>query len=428
MESDQPRKKKGPTCPQCGNRLRVRADQVGMQVSCPKCNATFTVGRASDAAAARGPLTEDEMYEPEQPLDRSGSVPEELMTDLSPSANRQQGYDVDWSTADELEMEERHERKQADLPDYLTIAKERGLYRREERHSGPKWAFFSGVFGYPFRGVSLGRWVVLAAGFIVTGELFVLAVHYSASGEGLLMMPIISMAAATMLLLTMGFAAPCFLATVEDTADGFDLPQEGTMPELNQWFFSSLALVWVGMLAGVIGSPLSLVPEVGELAAPAATFLFFPVLVLSGLECESFLMPFSRPILASLVRQAGAWLVFYLLSGIVVGGWVALATYTLAFEPYAMTALLAAILAAVMLIYARLLGRLGWVITIAYRGDDGRGDEEEPSARRERDEAATRPTKRRRRRGPPPPDFEAGARLFLDDKKGPLERVSSRRQ
>ena len=73
MDSDQPRKKKGPACPQCGNRLRVRADQVGTQVSCPKCNATFTVGRASDAAAARGPISESDEYEPEVPLDQSGA-------------------------------------------------------------------------------------------------------------------------------------------------------------------------------------------------------------------------------------------------------------------------------------------------------------------------------------------------------------------
>ncbi len=286
------------------------------------------------------------------------------------------------------------------------------------------------MFNYPWRGATLGRWVVLACGFVATGELFVLAVHFSAEGTGMLMMPLLSMGAATMLLLTMGFAAPCFLATVEDTSDGFDLPQEGTMPELNQWFFSALSLTWVVMLAGVIGSPLSLLPEGGELAAPAAMFLFFPLLVLSALESESFLFPYSLPILKSVARLSWAWLVFYLLSGLVVGGWVALATYTLKLQPYAMTALLAVLLAAVMLIYARLLGRLGWVITAAQRGEDATAAGESPRARRQR-EIESPPKSRRRRRPPPPPDFEGGARLFVDDDKGPdkgsPQRVASRR-
>ena len=54
-------------------------------------------------------------------------------------------------------------------------------------------------------------------------------------------------------------------------------------------------------------------------------------------------------------------------SGRLISSVAALATFTLTIEPYLMTGLLAVVLAAATLIYARLIGRLGWVITNAER-------------------------------------------------------------
>ena len=81
---------------------------------------------------------------------------------------------------------------------------------------------------------------------------------------------------------------PCFLAAVQDTADGFDEVQESTMPEWDQWFFSFLSVLSVWILSGALGYPLTLVEEIGPVAIPVSSLLLFPVLLLSAMECELF--------------------------------------------------------------------------------------------------------------------------------------------
>src|SRR5262249_38354631 len=121
MEPENKAKKKLPTCPRCGNRLRLRADQVGTQVRCPKCEATFIVGRPGKRPAPSG----DEIYEPEIPLKPSSivgkQVPEDDAIEIDTGEDavgstvpqqpeyrspQEATYDVDWATADDIEMEE----------------------------------------------------------------------------------------------------------------------------------------------------------------------------------------------------------------------------------------------------------------------------------------------------------------------------------
>ncbi len=112
MAADDLKAKKGIPCPKCGNRLRVRPDQLGEQVRCPKCNATFTIGKSSPKESA---VSADAPYEPERPLKPAAIVPEEpvmLESSAPPEIVPMQAaptshlphYEADWAT-DELEME-----------------------------------------------------------------------------------------------------------------------------------------------------------------------------------------------------------------------------------------------------------------------------------------------------------------------------------
>jgi DNA-directed RNA polymerase subunit RPC12/RpoP len=408
MEPDSARKKKGLACPRCGNRLRLRADQMGSQIMCPKCSATLTVARPASQASSSLSGSDDAAYEPETPLTRSSVVPEEQLVDLSPSANRQSGYDVDWSTSDAVEVEAPHERPSGAEPDHLALAQARGLVRNEYVPDPPRWAFFSGVCTFPWQGANLTRWVAIAFGLSVTGELLVATVENMRGGMrlGALLLPILSMFSAVMALLTFSFVAPCFLAAVQDTADGFDEVQESSLPEWDQWFFSFFSMLNVWMLAGAIGFPLTLFEPIGPAAIPVCTMLLFPVLLLSAMECESFLVPFSPPILASLMRAWWAWLIFYLLTTVLVVGWFAVASWAIAFAPYLLVLVLAPALAAVMLIYARLLGRLGWCIT----GSPAAPQE----ARSAASPAIAKPAKRKRRRIVVPEDLDAAAQMVAE--------------
>jgi DNA-directed RNA polymerase subunit RPC12/RpoP len=398
----EPQKKKGLPCPRCGNRLRVRADQIDSEVMCPKCGSTFVVARPG-ARPPAGDRSDDDLYEPELPLAPS-TVPPEALTDLSPSANRQAGYDVDWNTDDDFEVEAPHVRPPSEEPDYLAQAHTRGFVRDEAPIEPPRWTFFSGVFDFPWRASNLARWVAISFGLVMTGEAFVVAVSLMSGST--LAMPIVAMVTAMICLLSFSFLAPCFVATIQDTTDGVDEIQETTMPDWDQWFFSMLSLLNVVVLSGVIGVPLTFVEPIGPAAIPIAAFCFFPILVLSALEAESFLMPFSPLVWASLWRLAPAWLMLYVLSALLLGGWFVITGLTIGLAPYLMVLPLALALSSVLLIYARLIGRMGWLITGGLPAVSKRG----PAS----------PAKRSSRRGKRrarvlPEDLDSAAHLVADE-------------
>ncbi len=391
MAADSAKPKKGASCPKCGNRLRVRPNQTGEQVRCPKCNATFTIGRPPKPPPL--PASPDAPYEPEIPLKKAAIVPEDpplldspgetqaiipeepgyLGTgDAAPVVEPMEApptsylpqYTADWAT-DEIEVEPPHERPPSDPPDYLANARERGLLREEPLQPIPKWTFFSGVFTFPWWRGNIGRWIGMTVGLAITGQLVLAAVLEILGGLGLggIGMPILMMLLAAMSLVTFMFCSACFLAAVDDTADGHDEPQEATFPPLDQWLFSFFGVAGIWLMSGALGYPFSLVPAVGPAAILVSSFVLFPILLLSAMECDSFFLPWSPNVWKTLVRFPGSWLMFYLISTAVLAAWYVSTAIGLQSAPALAVLLGALALAAVILVYARLLGRLAWRIT-----------------------------------------------------------------
>ena len=99
------------------------------------------------------------------------------------------------------------------------------------------------------------------------------------------------------------------------------------------------------------------------LLAGPGLWLFFPIGLLSSLSAESRWVPFRWAVLVRFLRVAPAALIFYFLTGLMLGGTVALWYYILLFGGRSvLLPVAAAVTAAVILIYARLLGRLAWLI------------------------------------------------------------------
>jgi hypothetical protein len=150
---------------------------------------------------------------------------------------------------------------------------------------------------------------------------------------------------------------------VDDTADGHDDAQEESLPPLGDWYFAFFSVLFVWLMSGALGYPLALVPSIGPLAVPISSLVLFPILLLSALECESFFVPLSPRVWGTLGRFAGTWLAFYIVSTLLLAAWLVPTSFAVQAAPYASVLLAAPALAAVMLIYARLLGRLAWRIT-----------------------------------------------------------------
>jgi hypothetical protein len=293
-------------------------------------------------------------------------VPESTIVPVAlPVAAAMGPYTADWAT-DELVAEPPHVPPPSLEPDYLELAKQRGLMRKKDERKTPPWTFFSGVFSFPWRLGNIARWATMAVGLTITGELLLLAAAQIAGrmGTGTLLLPILSLVGAGMTLVTLSFTAACFLAAVDDTSDGHDDPQEATLPALDGWFFSFFSVLGIWLISGALGYPLALVPALGPPAILASSIILFPILLLSAMECDSFFLPWSALIWKSLARLPGMWLAFYLVSTAVLAGWFIPTAVAISVAPFVVMLVAGPALAAVILIYARLVGRLAWRITI----------------------------------------------------------------
>jgi hypothetical protein len=93
------------------------------------------------------------------------------------------------------------------------------------------------------------------------------------------------------------------------------------------------------------------------------TILALPVVTLSQLDNDTPWGVLSGRILATLGRCLGSWLLFYIETSLMIGGCFGL---TIACANGGVSPLLLTpIYAAVLLLYARLLGRLGWQLAEA---------------------------------------------------------------
>jgi hypothetical protein len=166
------------------------------------------------------------------------------------------------------------------------------------------------------------------------------------------------------------YAAHCFLLVVEQTAAGNDAvywPDE----LITDWFGKVFYLAW---LAGVWLLPpwllvqafapqlLSEHPVTAAVLAAGLLWLMYPITLLSALSVSPWVV-FRPLLLIQLARRPLAGLAFYLLTAVLLAGCGLLAAMALGPGPGWLLPIAAAGVAATVLIYARLLGRLAWLLS-----------------------------------------------------------------
>jgi hypothetical protein len=243
-----------------------------------------------------------------------------------------------------------------------------------KRPSLPRWPMLSGVFTFPWQRGERLRWLWLSLAIMVP-------LGY---GVGVALG---GMAAAFFLasggVAALAWAACAFsygVAIVRDTAEGCRRVESwpdgpfidwisDSLYVFNALFFSALLGLGLLLLAGPLG-------PAGALAMPLTMLALFPILLLSMFEADSPLMPLSPLVWRSTLDAPLAWLAFYVESAaLCVGvGWLLresiLALEWLALVPNAF------LLVAAMMIYFRLLGRLGHCCADAARRRDPEEAEE----------------------------------------------------
>lgn len=224
----------------------------------------------------------------------------------------------------------------------------------------PRWPFFSSVFQFPWSSGALIRWVGIAIGLIAVSELAVLAWEIGGTiGIGFVGLGVLSLG-----LFTVSYALAVCLAVILDTSEGYDTIEHWPESDWRIWFLSSLATSWLLLTAVALGAVVRWTVGFDIWWTQALTaFALFPILVLCSIEAGSALIPISGIILRSLRQIWWGWAMFYvqstLLLSLLTGIFYLIALWSL---PLACL-LCAPLAAAVLLISARLLGRVAWLIS-----------------------------------------------------------------
>jgi hypothetical protein len=182
--------------------------------------------------------------------------------------------------------------------------------------------------------------------------------------------------------LTFSYAGYSFFTTFVNTAAGSDeviWPGEPIQDWIGKgWYLVWLLALWAvpaTLIAGLFGPPLWLY----TLIVVGLLWLVFPVTLLSSLSAESRLIVFRMTIVRHLARRWLALLVFYPVTAFLLTICVVLFYYGVLGPIISLPG--AALVGAIsFLIYARLLGRIGWLISQDEEEEEGEEEGLAPAA------------------------------------------------
>jgi DNA-directed RNA polymerase subunit RPC12/RpoP len=223
----------------------------------------------------------------------------------------------------------------------------------------PDQLFIFGVWDWPFRLEGLKAWLCIALGATIYLFFQAQAVdQFSAKDQNLGF--VFGAAMVALCLLTIGvfgsYASSWFLAILADTANGSRTVSSpgGTIVD---WLGALLRIGWILFLAGLISIPFGIL---GWITWMLGVLLIFPVFLLCSLASEWSLSPWHPELVQNILKKFKLFFTMYFVSAFLFGmcGLILWGTsFTKWLCPVGGLAV-----AAVWLIYARLLGRFGWVV------------------------------------------------------------------
>jgi DNA-directed RNA polymerase subunit RPC12/RpoP len=374
-------------CVICGTRLDVNDALIGKKIKCPDCHNAidvrtppperrrapfhapptafddddFGIAKAADTTAFTSPyhsIANDLLAKAESEVARE--TPKAPRRKIDPTLDSMQRAESELDEADE-----------------------------RERPKLPAAPFRTGVMKFLIDPQTIGRLLVLA--FVLFVELGAIQwALVTAADENPQSQFFSIIARIIAVILGIAFTtnlAVSLLGILQDTANGMDAIE--SWPDVNfvDWIgeafyiFSALFLAVfpacaLAKVVSLLGAPDSLFWLVGFVGSFVGILFLFPFVLVSMLESASPIVPVSRPIIRSLRLARGRWLVFTLLSSLVVGSGLGLVAVRGVWSDHAvMNFAIAVFLIVLCAIYFRLLGRLTWCCDEAISAEDLRLEE-----------------------------------------------------
>jgi uncharacterized protein YbaR (Trm112 family) len=332
-------------CPLCHTRLEATREQVGQSITCPDCRRPFEI-KAPPPRAAKYRWSQDD------------------------------GEDV--------RLEPTFERPQLEKPVLPVIEKERKRRRSanvRRTHPLPLGRLVSGVVDFLAYSNVWPRWLGYSLVLLIPQELLHFGFNQPLTANGTRSPGAVLALLAALVLLSVWFISICatLLTVVEDTSDGLDRVEN--WPEGYVFVgVGPVAMIFFGLVlsalpGGIICGAIRLEGDLSWLPIAIGVLILFPFVLLSMLEANSALTPFSLKIWDGLHLAGEAWSATYALSLAIWGVFAAIdwASKEFISVPEISSAIGALSFVAALIVYYRLLGRLAWML--ASRLDDD-GDEE----------------------------------------------------
>jgi hypothetical protein len=254
-----------------------------------------------------------------------------------------------------------------------------------------RWPFMRGVFNFPVYPTQALRLAILAVGLAVEMNLVAIAISalqkaQPGAGLGGLGVWLASLGSTLMAglwgIIFGAYACAYALQIVVQTASGADREIQAQPVAWIEWLLDAAVVIVAATVSMTLGLPLLWLMQQfvlpGHWAMMASLFIFFPPVLLSILEANSAFTFFSRPIWSSVWVARPAWGKFYLASALLLSTLVAGAWLSFQLPDLWGSIVASVLIAAGIMIYARLLGRVTWFIPqTRLSEDDDEQDEEE---------------------------------------------------
>ncbi|MBN2578341.1 MAG: hypothetical protein JXB10_05060 [Pirellulales bacterium] len=263
---------------------------------------------------------------------------------------------------------------------YTRAALQKRVSAAEEPPRPPRWPMLGGVWTFPFYLNTLGPWMFISFGLMLTAWVILLWL-----GPGMILgtmsARLFGLPACLLGALTFGYAFSCCLVVIEQTSNGWDSIDVSVGMEWKEWIWNLGRVTALLLQAAVVGYALQLL-SLSETWLPMAwgTFAAFPLVLLGALASDGAWAPLAvATVLRSLIPLSWAWALFYLQTAAVAWGWTVLTVAGLEQSPGLTPLYAAPLLAAAILIYARLAGRLAGYIAEAttYFSTEGEEDDDD---------------------------------------------------
>jgi DNA-directed RNA polymerase subunit M/transcription elongation factor TFIIS len=335
-------------CKVCDTLMQARVDQVGQKLTCPDCGKQTVVPPPPPPRKVVSVLTEDgDDYEVEVAADPG------LPAVTIPHRNRMQFEEADAAAAADMSPAAVRRRRKLDA---------RG------RPKLPRMPLVTGILPFLFsRGVP-GWWVLLTLGYAVCGFLILDAAQFAAAGGRATFAALISfLLGAIPGVVLVAVTATVWVTVIAESSDGHDEIQNWNTGSFLEWFGYLPYLVAAASASAVPGAlASSLVTNDQWIRAAVgltSTIAALPIVTLSQLDNDTPWGILSGRILATLGRCPGSWLLFYIETGVMLGSCFSMtvACANANISPLVLTP----VYVATFLLYARLLGRLGWKLAEA---------------------------------------------------------------